>query len=38
MSILFRIKQAVQELLNLLGINDAGDNLEVNDEGDLLEL
>jgi len=35
MPFLFRIKQIV---LNFLGINDTGDQLEINDEGDVLEL
>ena len=33
MGIYIYLKAAV---LNLLGINDAGDGLEINDEGDLL--
>jgi hypothetical protein len=32
-NILFYVKAAIA---NLLGINDAGDGLEINDEGDLL--
>lgn len=35
MPFLFRVKQAI---LNFFGINDAGDQLEINDEGDILEL
>ena len=28
----------VKAVLNFLGINDAGDQLEINDDGDTLEL
>ena len=33
MSILFYVSQLIE---SFLGINDAGDGLEINDEGDLL--